>query len=180
MIISKLFLLICICLCLVSGSCRNENSGAWKVSTLETGLSYKDYRQTEPIDFFGLKLRGEYDDLLRQLNELPMLKIMEGEDSVKTQGNKIFLIVEFCGIPCGMTASVEWGPNGKLAVYHLKFITSQTDDHIIDKFVTELKSYYGDLDISDIEEDSYQWNNKQDIRARHSHTDSGGWTVYFI
>lgn len=54
------------------------------------------------------------------------------------------------------------------------------DEKIIDKFVVELKRYYGEpYDADEVEDScSWHWKNGQFIRARHLHADEGGWTVF--
>ena len=69
----------------------------------------------------------------------------------------------------------------EISVHDLRFITSQTDNEIIHRFVSELTKYYGVPDISDDKEDSYHWYlpSGMAVRARHLHAPDGGWTVYF-
>ena len=67
-----------------------------------------------------------------------------------------------------------------IAIHELNFITSQTEDVIIDKFVSELTKYYGNPSIADDKEDSYHWywTDGLCVRARHLHAHKGGWTVF--
>ena len=136
------------------------------------------------IDFFGVKLQGKYEDIVNNIYMLPMLSCVERRDTIKLQGNgdKCFShTVEFCGVPCGMNADFTLYGDNIMSIHDLCFITSQTDEAIIHKFVSELTKYYGEPDISDEQENSYHWylSSGLAVRARHLHTPDGGWTVYF-
>jgi len=136
------------------------------------------------IDFFGVKMQGKYEDIVDNIYMLPMLSCVERRDTIKLQGNgdKWFShTVEFCGVPCGMNADCTLNGDNIMSINDLCFITSQTDDEIIHKFVSELTKYYGEPDISDEREDSYHWYlpSSMEVRARHLHAPDGGWTVYF-
>ena len=136
------------------------------------------------IDFFGVKMHGKYEDIVNNLYMLPMLSCVERRDTIKLQGNgdKCFShTVEFCGVPCGMNADFTLNGDNIMSINDLCFITSQTDDEIIHKFISELNKHYGEPDISDEQEDSYHWylSNGLAVRARHLHAPDGGWTVYF-
>ena len=136
------------------------------------------------IDFFGVKMQGKYEDIVNNIYMLPMLSCVERRDTIKLQGNgdKWFShTVEFCGVPCGMNADCTLNGDNIMSINDLCFITSQTDDEIIHKFVSELTKYYGEPDISDEKEDSYHWylSSGLAVRARHLHAPDGGWTVYF-
>jgi len=136
------------------------------------------------IDFFGVKMQGKYEDIVNNIYMLPMLSCVERRDTIKLQGNgdKWFShTVEFCGVPCGMNADCTLNGDNIMSINDLCFITSQTDDEIIHKFVSELTKYYGEPDISDEREDSYHWYlpSSMEVRARHLHAPDGGWTVYF-
>ena len=136
------------------------------------------------IDFFGVKMQSKYEDIVNNIYMLPMLSCVERRDTIKLQGNgdKWFShIVEFCGVPCGMNADFTLNGDDIMSIHNLCFITSQTDDKIIHKFVSELTKYYGVPDISDEKEDSYHWYlpSRMAVRARHLHAPDGGWTVYF-
>lgn len=136
------------------------------------------------IDFFGVKMQGKYEDIVNNIYTLPMLTCLERRDTIMLQGNgdKWFShTVEFCGVPCGMNADLTLNGDNIMSINDLCFITSQTDDEIIHKFVSELTKYYGEPDISDEREDSYHWylSSGLAVRARHLHAPDGGWTVYF-
>ena len=136
------------------------------------------------IDFFGVKMQGKYEDIVNNIYMLPMLSCVERRDTIKLQGNgeKWFShTVEFCGVPCGMNADFTLNGDNIMSINNLCFITSQTDDAIIHKFVSELTKYYGKPDISDEREDSYHWYlpSGMAVRARHFHAPEGGWTVFF-
>lgn len=121
---------------------------------------------------------------MSNIYELPMLSLLERRDTIMSQGNSdkwFSYTVEFCGVPWGMSANFTVNDDNIMSINDLKFITSKTDDDIIDKVVDELTKHYGKPDISDDKEDSYHWfgPNNLSIRARHLHTSEGGWTVYF-
>ena len=136
------------------------------------------------IDFFGVKMQGKYEDIVNDIYMLPMLSCVERRDTIKLQGNgdKWFShTVKFCGVPCGMKADFTLNGDNIMSIKDLCFITSQTVDAIIHKFVSELTKYYGEPDISDKNEDSYHWYLPSGlaVRARHLHASKGGWTVFF-
>ena len=136
------------------------------------------------IDFFGVKMQGKYEDIVNNIYMLPMLSCVERRDTIMLQGNgdKWFShTVKFCGVPCGMKADFTLNGDKIMSIKDLCFITSQTDDAIIHKFVSELTKYYGEPDISDKNEDSYHWYLPSGlaVRARHLHASEGGWTVFF-
>ena len=129
-------------------------------------------------------MHGKYEDIVNYIYMLPMLSCVERRDTIKLQGNgdKCFShTVEFCGVPCGMNADFTLNGDNIMSINDLCFITLQTDDEIIHKFVSELTKYYGEPDISDEQEDSYHWylSNGLAVRARHLHTPDGGWTFFF-
>lgn len=150
----------------------------------ETRPQEKKDKELRVIDFFGVKMQGKYEDIVNDIYMLPMLSCVERRDTIKLQGNgeKCFShTVEFCGVPCGMNADCTLNGDNIMSIHDLCFITSQTDDELIHKFVSELTKYYGEPDISDEKEVSYHWylSSGLAVRARHLHAPDGGWTVYF-
>lgn len=136
------------------------------------------------IDFFGIKMQGKYKDIVKKIYSLPVLSLVERRDTITKERKGVTSFshtVEFCGIPCGMNVRCRMKAANEMSIHDLCFITSQTDDDIIHKFVSELKKYYGEPDISDGQEDSYYWylTNGSAIRARHLHAPDGGWVVLF-
>lgn len=136
------------------------------------------------IDFFGIKMQGKYKDILKNIYTLPMLSLVERRDTIMKERKGVMSFshtVEFCGIPCGMNVRCRMKAANEMSIHDLCFITSQTDDEIIHKFISELTKYYGEPDISDEREDSYHWylSSGLSVRARHLHAPDGGWTVYF-
>ena len=142
------------------------------------------YEELKEINFFGVKLQGKYEDIVNNIYTLPMLSLVERRDTIMKERKGVMSFshtVEFCGIPCGMNVRCRMKAANEMSIHDLCFITSQTDDEIIHKFVSELKKYYGEPDISDEQENSYHWYlaSGLSLRARHLHTPDGGWTVYF-
>lgn len=136
------------------------------------------------IDFFGIKMQGKYNDIVKKIYSLPVLSLVERRDTITKERKGVMSFshtVEFCGIPCGMNVRCRMKAANEMSIHDLCFITSQTDDEIIHKFVSELKKYYGEPDISDEQENSYHWYlpSGLSLRARHLHAPDGGWTVYF-
>lgn len=136
------------------------------------------------IDFFGIKMQGKYKDIVKKIYSLPVLSLVERRDTIMKERKGVMSFshtVEFCGIPCGMNVRCRMKAANEMSINDLCFITSQTDDEIIHKFVSELTKYYGEPDISDEQENSYHWylSSGLAVRARHLHTPDGGWTVYF-
>lgn len=179
-------------------SCKNE-PGSNKtmvprspelIDTIEDCQQAKLRQQDEKdeelkvIDFFGVKLQGKYEDIVRNIYTLPMLSLVERRDTIMLQGNgdkRFSHIVEFCGVPWGMNANFTMNGDNMMSIHDLKFITSKTEDNIIDKVVDELTRHYGEPDISDENEDSYHWYLPSGlcVRARHFHAPEGGWTIFF-
>lgn len=150
----------------------------------ETHSPEEKDEELKVIDFFGVKMRGKYEDIVKNIYSLPVLSLVERRDTIKLQGNgeKCFShTVEFCGVPCGMNADFTLNVDNIMSIHDLCFITSQTDDDIIHTFVSELRKHYGEPDISDEREDSYHWYlpSGMAVRARHFHAPEGGWTVFF-
>lgn len=136
------------------------------------------------IDFFGIKMQGKYKDIVKKIYSLPVLSLVERRDTIMKERKGVMSFshtVEFCGIPCGMNVRCRMNAANEMSIHDLCFITSQTDDEIIHKFVSELKKYYGEPDISDEQENSYHWYlpSGSTIRARHLHASDGGWAVLF-
>ena len=74
---------------------------------------------------------------MSNIYELPMLSLLERRDTIMSQRNsdKWFShIVELCGVPWGMSANFTVNDDNIMSINDLKFITSKTDDDIIDKF----------------------------------------------
>ena len=139
---------------------------------------------TEIIDFFGVRLCGNYTELIQRLYETPILSLVEDRNTFRVEREDIWYFshtVEFCEVPCGMNVRYRINPEDEISVHDLCFMTSQTDDEIIHKFVSELTKYYGEPDISDDKEKIYHWFEPNDlsIRARHLRASEGGWTFYF-
>lgn len=89
---------------------------------------------------------------------LPMLSLIERRDTMKNEYNDVISfshIARFCGVPCGMNVHYRVNFEDEMSVHDLSFITSQTDDELIYKFVYVLTKYYGDPSIYDDKEDSF-------------------------
>ena len=136
---------------------------------------------TEYIDFFGERLSGTYEDIINRLYKVPALRPIELRDSIKISHKNILYFshtVDFCGVPCGMNVRFTKDENAIMHIHELTFITSRTDEDIIQKFVTEISKHYGVPEIP--EHARYNWfTHNQRICARHLHAPEGGWTVYF-
>ena len=150
----------------------------------KTHLRDESAEELKAIDFFGVKMQGKYEDIVNDIYMLPMLSCVERGDIITKEHNDVMSfshVVEFCGVPCGMNVRCRMNAANEMSINQITFITSQTDDEIIHKFVLELTKYYGDPDIVDDVEDSYHWYlpNGLAVRARHLHARDGGWTVYF-
>ena len=183
---------------LITVSCKNE-PGSNKImvprspeliDTIEDCQQAKLRQQDEKdeelkvIDFFGVKMLGKYEDILDKIYAQPKLSLIERRDTLMLHGNgdKWFShTVEFCGVPWGMSANFTMTGDNIMSIHDLKFITSKTDDDIIDRVVAELTKYYGEPKWSDDKEDRYDWYEPNDlsITARHLHAPEGGWTFYF-
>lgn len=179
--------LCCVILLIILGCSNQSNSEKKDIRNKSANIASYDIQAENTskfIHFFGVKLKGKYEDIVKNIYSLPVLSLVERRDTIKLQGNgeKWFShTVEFCGVPCGMNADCTLNGDDIMSIHNLCFITSQTDDKIIHKFVSELTKYYGVPDISDEKEDSYHWYlpSGMAVRARHLHAPDGGWTVYF-
>ena len=150
----------------------------------KTRSQAKKDEELKAIDFFGIKLQGKYEDIVRNMYKLPMLFLLELRDPIVKEGSDVMYVfhrVEFCGVLCGMNIRFRRHQGDEISIHSIIFITSETDDEIIHKFVSELKKYYGAPKISNELEDSYHWYlpDNMCVRARHLHASEGGWTVFF-
>ena len=180
---------LCFTIFFVLFVCINQNNTKKKIiKNSSTDVAECHIQHSEDnfkrIDFFGQELQGKYEDILHKLYELPALSLVERRDTIMLQGNgdKWFShTVEFCGVPWGMSANFTMTGDNIMSIHDLKFITSKTDDDIIDRVVAELTKYYGEPKWSDDKEDRYDWYEPNDlsITARHLHAPEGGWTFYF-
>lgn len=180
---------LCFTIFFVLFGCINQNNTKKKIiKNSSTDVAECHIQHSEDnfkrIDFFGQELQGKYEDILHKLYELPALSLVERRDTIMLQGNgdKWFShTVEFCGVPWGMSANFTMTGDNIMSIHDLKFITSKTDDGIIDRVVAELTKYYGEPDISDDKEDSYFWYEANDlcVRARNFRAPEGGWTFFF-
>ena len=180
---------LCFTIFFVLFGCINQNNTKKKIiKNSSTDVAECHIQHSEDnfkrIDFFGQELQGKYEDILHKLYELPALSLVERRDTIMLQGNgdKWFShTVKFCGVPWGMSANFTMTGDNIMSIHDLKFITSKTDDDIIDRVVAELTKYYGEPDISDEKEDSYHWylSSGLAVRARHLHAPDGGWTFFF-
>ena len=179
-------------------SCKNESStnktlvprspelidATGQCQQAETRSREEKDDELKAIDFFGVKMQGKYEEIVNNIYALSVLSLVERRDTIKLQGNGDMWFshtVKFCGVPWGMSANFTMNGNNIMSINDLKFITSKTDDDIINKVVDELTKYYGEPDISDEKEDSYHWYLPDGlcVRARHLHAQEGGWTVFF-
>ena len=183
-------LLVCFALILVSCSFNNkrkstpEQGDDFVANNVTNITSSSVYVKSKAIDFFGVQLQGKYNDIVDRIYALPMLSLIERRDTMKNEHNNVISFshtVKFCDVPCGMNVSCQVNYDDEMSVHDLCFITSQTDDETIHKFVSELTKYYGEPSISDDKEDSFHWylSSGLCVRARHLHAPDGGWTVYF-
>ena len=142
------------------------------------------YFNSKAIDFFGVEMQGGYNDKVDGIYALPMLSLIERRDTMKNEYNDVISfshIARFCGVPCGMNVHYRVNFEDEMSVHDLCFITLQTDDELIYKFVYVLTKYYGDPSISDDKEDSFHSYLPSGlcVRARHLHASDGGWAVFF-
>lgn len=189
----KLLYIIKLCMILaIVSSCKGP-SNSKRISTSSDKLDITDETaavkntvsdsSTEIIDFFGVRLYGKYNELIHRLYELPILSLVEDRNTFRVEREDIWYFshtVKFCGVPCGMNVRYRINPEDEISIHNLCFITSQTDDEIIHRFVSELTKYYGVPTIADKREDSYHWYLQSGliVRARHLHAPDGGWTVF--
>lgn len=195
---AKQFYIISCLILIIVGSCKNNShtkdskvprspeliDATGECQQAETRSREEKDDELKAIDFFGVKMQGKYEDIVNDIYMLPMLSCMERGDILTKEHNDVMSfshVVEFCGVPCGMNVSCRMNAANEMSINQITFITSQTDDEIMHKFVLELTKYYGDPDIVDNLEDSYHWYlpNGLAVRARHLHARDGGWTVYF-
>ena len=184
--------ILIICFALILASCSSNNKrksthGQGEVASAIDATNTttdSEYANTKSIDFFGVKMQGKYKDIVNNIYELPMLSLLELRDPIADENSDLMYVfhgVEFCGVPCGMNIRFRKYQQDEISIHSIIFITSETDDEIIHKFVSELTKYYGTPDISDEKEDSYHWYLPSGlaVRARHLHAPDGGWTVFF-
>ena len=138
------------------------------------------------IDFFGVKLAGPLETLLYALDSIPFVKVDIPDDIHFQPENDNDLIKRFStlihidGFPFGM--NIAYRKSDPDMVDEVIFITSNDDDLICHTIVDRLIWYYGLPDVNDFVEDIYAWYDMYDfhIRFRHLHSETGGWTFYFM
>ena len=137
-------------------SCNNQlrqeyiivvNSGNKNEDTVENQNTLK-YDYCMAIDFWGVHLIGEYENILNSMLETPVLSIVKRDDTIKhyPDGEKMVShYVDFCGVKCGMNMIFipnEYDPN-YIYVKRIIFITESKDGVLCD-IIHEIKEYYGD------------------------------------
>lgn len=172
-----------ICSCSQRGNQKTSPKTPSEVTADENTVSKHYDPNAQAIDFFGVKLRGELTDVIERIYQLPFISCIEQRDSVSCSDNGVMHFVhtvELCGVPCGMNVRYKMISEKDIAIHELTFITSKTDNWIIQKFVSELTGYYGEADFPDTHENNYQWYRHDGlcVCARHLHSRDGGWTVY--
>ena len=130
------------------------------------------------IDLFGVEMVGTPHHIIRGLEKNPYLQIDHGpEGFIHQYEGKFSCRVLLEGIPFGMTVTYE--KDKEDTVKDIKFITSETDHHVLDVIVKNLKDYYGEPEIIDMPEEYYKWFPRGHfLHARRLHHDDGGWTFY--
>ena len=143
------------------------------------GHKKKSLLEKPNIDLFGIEMVGKPNRIIQELEKNPYIQIDHGQDGFVHMSEGMFscrVLLE--GIPFGMT--VTYGKDGeKDYVNDITFITSETDHHVLDVIVKNLKSYYGEPEIIDIPEEYYKWFPRGHfLHARRLHHNDGGWTFY--
>ena len=131
------------------------------------------------IDLFGIEMLGTPNHIISELERNSYIQIDHGPDGFVHQYERKFSCrVLLDGIPFGMT--VTFGKDGEEdTVKDVKFITSETDHHVLDVIIKNLKAYYGNPEIVDMPEEYYKWfPHGHFLHARRLHHDDGGWTFY--
>ena len=145
-----------------------------------------EFEKYGTIDLFGVKLVGPIEPILYALDSIPFikvdfpkrgqLKLLHDDDRVTRYSTRI----QIDDIPFGM--NIEYRKSNPDLVDEVIFITSNDDDLICHTIVDRLTQYYGLPDVNDFVEDIYAWYDMYDfyIRFRHLHSETGGWTFYFV
>lgn len=132
------------------------------------------------IDLFGASLVGSPKHILRKINKGDYVKIDLGPDGfLKVLKDRFFCRVLIDGIPFAM--NVSYGDNAeKEVVKEVTFVSSATEEYVMDSLLKSLVRYYGKPAIGDGEDGGYTWfPDGRLMKARRIHSlDEGGWTFY--
>ena len=111
-----------------------------------------EFEKYGTIDFFGVKLAGPLETILYAIDSIPFVKVDIPDDIHFQPGNDNNLIKRFSTL-----IHIDGFPFGMNIVYR--------------KSAPDM-----------VDEDIYAWYDMHDfyIRFRHLHSETGGWTFYFV
>lgn len=145
-----------------------------------------EFEKYGTIDFFGVKLAGSLETILYAIDSIPFIKVDIPDDIHFQPGNENDLVKRFSTLihidsfPFRM--NIAYRKSDPDLVDEVIFFTFNDDDLICHTIVDRLTWYYGLPDVNDFVEDIYAWYDMHDfyIRFRHLHSETGGWTFYFV
>lgn len=171
----KVLPIICICTILLSavctGCCNNQKNTEPKSEEASKDTSY--FYESE---FFGVPLKGKsLSSILKEMDD--KVDVLSFNSEINDTAD--YYVVEFCGVPCGMT--YKWKKQGDMYyIVSLYFITSQQTKESVKAFVDGISAYYGEVECENEGDDilyaRYLWNRAW---MRPVHSEEGGLVIFF-
>lgn len=213
--ILKAFVIFGLC-CLGFSSCDLERSNGDAVKHKGCSLTewekynlknWEAFFEDGGAEFFGVPLSGRsIGEILQGMESTGALQVtgpVETRDNSRRsfKGNmrlyyvipkhditesRMFCVVNFCGVPCGMNMKTKKALNGKVYLTSLLFMTSQQDVPTYQAFVKGISKNYGapnekeeEFEADDIYR-TYSWGESSYIKIRHVHSEEGGIFVFWF
>lgn len=171
----KVLPIICICTILLSAVCtgcqNNQKNAEPKSEEVE-----KDTNTIYENEFFGVPLKGKsLSSILKEMDD--KVDVLSFNSEINDTAD--YYVVEFCGVPCGMT--FKWKKQGDTYyIVYMNFLTSQQTEESIKAFVDGISAYYGEVECENEGDDilyaRYLWNGPW---MRPIHSEEGGLVIFF-
>ena len=171
----KVLPIICICTILLSAVCtgcqNNQKNAEPKSEEVE-----KDTNTIYENEFFGVPLKGKsVSSILKEMDD--KVDVLSFNSEINDTAD--YYVVEFCGVPCGMT--FKWKKQGDTYyIVYMNFLTSQQTEESIKAFVDGISAYYGEVECENEGDDilyaRYLWNGPW---MRPIHSEEGGLVIFF-
>lgn len=171
----KVLPIICICAILLSAvctGCQNNQKNTEPKSEEEE----KDTNTIYGNEFFGVPLKGKsLSSILKEMDD--KVDVLSFNSEINDTAD--YYVVEFCGVPCGMT--YKWKKQGDTYyIVYMNFLTSQQTEESIKAFVDGISAYYGEVECENEGDDilyaRYLWNGPW---MRPIHSEEGGLVIFF-
>lgn len=171
----KVLPIICICTILLSAVCtgcqNNQKNAEPKSEEVE-----KDTNTIYENEFFGVPLKGKsLSSILKEMDD--KVDVLSFNSEINDTAD--YYVVEFCGVPCGMT--YKWKKQGDTYyIVYMNFLTSQQTEESIKAFVDGISAYYGEVECENEGDDilyaRYLWNGPW---MHPIHSEEGGLVIFF-